>query len=313
VISAVLLAAAIPGVFWAGDPAAATELRSAGVERIYAPPGQNEAWQKQGIRVLPETELKGFTAVPPPKTQMRADVAAATSIPWVDANGWRYNRGLQRAFYSSLPRGSAALAAAEAHAYGVDAVVAPDAADLPAFRAMVAFLAKAGGQRLPVMANIGVMDDGSPTLGEVLNLLGRRNLLYRVLKESEKENAKGLDLVVRVGSKEFPAEAAQNPNDFAARVREKLTDEKRLLRIYNSYTVIGHLTGAGSKARLYLLNYGRNPAKDVHLRILGSYARVHVMDSTDPSLQHTDFSLHRGGTEFTIPAIQTYTIIDLEK
>jgi hypothetical protein len=293
-------------VFWAGDPASASELPAAGVKRIYAPPAQVEVWKKQGVTALPESSLKEYTTVPPPKTQMRNDVAAATSVPWVDANGWRYNRGQQRAFYSSLPPGSAGLAAAEAHAYGVDAVLAPDAADLPALRSMLAFLAKAGDQRLPVMANIGVVDDGSPALGEVLNLLGRRNLTYRVVKDK----APHLDLLVRLGSKDFPAEAAANPNDFAARVREKLTDDKRLLRVYGSYTVIGHLTGDASKGRLYLLNYGRNPARDVHFRVLGSYSRVRVLDSADPKLQHSDFSLHRGGTEFTIPVIQTYTIID---
>ena len=31
------------------------------------------------------------------------------------------------------------------------------------------------------MANIGIVDDGSPAMEEVLNMLTRRNLLYRVV------------------------------------------------------------------------------------------------------------------------------------
>ena len=143
-IAAVLLASAIPGVFWAGDPASASELPAAGVKRIYAPPAQVEVWKKQGVTALPESSLKEYTTVPPPKTQMRNDVAAATSVPWWMQTAGDTTAGSNEHSYSSLPPGSAGLAAAEAHAYGVDAVLAPDAADLPALRSMLAFLRRRG-------------------------------------------------------------------------------------------------------------------------------------------------------------------------
>ena len=42
------------------------------------------------------------------------DVASATRVPWVDANGWRFEREPARAYFYDAPAGSAALAAAEA-------------------------------------------------------------------------------------------------------------------------------------------------------------------------------------------------------
>ena len=48
---------------------------------------------------------------------------------------------------------------------------------------------------MPPIANIGVLDDGSPSLGEVMNLLSRRNLLYRVVTKPDSS----LDLNVKVG------------------------------------------------------------------------------------------------------------------
>lgn len=300
-----LLAAALPGIV-SSDPEIAQKL---GWKRVYAPAAAAEAFRKHGIAISPEADLNGYTKVPPPQTKMRMDVAAATSIPWIDANGWRFVRGLNRAYYADLPPGSALIAAAEAHAYGVDAVLAPHPTDLGALAPMMKFLESAPSDRLPPMANIGVVDDGTPLLGEVLNLLGRRNLLYRAVKDPDP----ALDLTVKVGTEAFPKAAAVNPNDFAARVREKLSDDKRLLRIYGTYTVIGYLTGNQKRARLYLINYAKRPVPDVHVRVLGAYRRVRALDATDPKLQATDFSLHQGGAEFTIPSLQTYTIVDLEK
>lgn len=311
-IAVLLLAAAVPGIFWS-DSGSAGKLLAAGITRVYAPDAAVDAFRKAGVEAQPESSLKEYTQIPAPQTKMRMDVGAATSVPWIDSNGWRFQRGLQhrvkRAFYRSLPPGTAALAAAEAHAYGADAVLAPDPADLNSLGSMIRFLQGAQDKRLPTMSNIAVVDDGSALLGEVLNLLGRRNLLYTVARDGGPKS----DLLVKVGTSDFPKAAAANPNDFAARVREKLSDEKRLLRIYGTYTVIGHLTGDAGKARLYLLNYARRPVKDVHVRVLGQYRRVTLKDSADSKLQAADFSSHRGGTEFTIPSLQTYSILDLEK
>src|SRR5262249_22097049 len=139
---------------------------------------------------------------------------------------------------------------------------------------------------LPAMANIGVVDDKSPQMDEVLNMLTRRNLLYRVVSAPDRK----LDLTVQLGSKDFPKESAVNPNDFAARVREKLGDDKRLVRLYGTSTVIAHLIGDGQHAQLYLLSYtrggggrgqggrgvggGGGGAQPIRVRLLGRYQPV---------------------------------------
>ena len=308
-IAVLLLAAAIPSIFTSEHPTNADNLHKAGIKRIYVPAANVDQWKSTGLEALPDTDLKAYTQVPPPAMKMRADVGAATSIPWIDSNGWRYRRGVTKTYYATLPPGSSPLAAAEAFAYGADSVLAPDSADLSAISSMLRFLQSIPPVDLPAMANIGVIDDGSPLLGEVLNLLTRRNLLYRIVKEKDSK----LDLVVQLGSEQFPKASAANPSDFAARVREKVSDEKRLLRVYNSSTVIGHLTGDKGRARLHLLNYARRPAKDVQIRILGEYSKVALRDSTDAQIKAMDISKHRGGTEFRIPSLQTYTIVDLEQ
>ena len=308
-IAALFLAAVIPSIFTSENPANSSDLVKAGIKRVYVPAANVGQWKSSGIEAVPDSELKDYTNVPAPGMKMRADRAAATSIPWVDSNGWRYRRGVKRAYYSNLPAGAAPLAAAEAYAYGAEAVLALDRADTTATAAMLRFLQSIPPVDLPAVADIGVIDDGSALLGEVLNLLTRRNLLYRVVPKKDPK----LELNVELGSEQFPKASAANPSDFAARVREKLSDEKRSLRVYNTSTVIGYLTGSGPRVRLHLLNYARRPAKDVHIRILGAYSKVRLLDSADAQMQAMDVSNHRGGTEFRVPSLQTYTVVDLEK
>src|SRR5262249_15853028 len=153
--------------------------------------------------------------------------------------------------YDKLPAGSAPLAAAEAFTFGADAILNPEAADVQQLSRMLRFLKSIEQPPLPVMANIGVVDDKSSAMDEVLNMLRRRNLLYGV----GGGRGRKLDGNVQLGTKDFPRESAQNPSDFAARVREKLDDDRRLVRLYGTSTIIAHLTGDGNRARLYLLNY----------------------------------------------------------
>src|SRR5205085_7854874 len=64
-----------------------------------------------------------------PRLAGRANVASATSRPWLDANGWRFLRNPQGKFYYELPAGKAALAAAEAFVYNADVLLKIDPAD----------------------------------------------------------------------------------------------------------------------------------------------------------------------------------------
>src|SRR5207244_2895907 len=78
----------------------------------------------------------------------------------------------------SAPR----LQAAGAFVYGADAVLKIDPADLESLGEMLAFVAQLPANDLPGVTDLAVVDDGSAPLGEVLNLLVRRNLLIRIVK-----------------------------------------------------------------------------------------------------------------------------------
>src|SRR5262245_12090798 len=178
-----LFAAAIgvlPGVWWPGGSQGAEQLKSAGIRRVYVPSAA--AWKADGLEIVPisEQERRQYQNVPKPGTRFEITLASATREPWVDSNSWRFERGVTKAFYNDLPPGSAPLAAAEAYAYGVEAILHAAPSDLPALGRMLTFLERLDRPRLPSLVNIGVIDNGSPALDEVLNLLGRRNLLYRV-------------------------------------------------------------------------------------------------------------------------------------
>ena len=55
-------------------------------------------------------ELAAFQTVPKPGVRFEPNAASATTAPWVDSNAWRYQRGLKKANYETLPAGSAPLA-----------------------------------------------------------------------------------------------------------------------------------------------------------------------------------------------------------
>jgi hypothetical protein len=263
-------------------------------------------------------DLSAFEEVPPPALRFRIDNARATRAPWVDSNAWRYFRGLSKANYAKLPAGSAPLAAAEAFMFDVDAVLNPDPKDLEPLAAMLEFLQARQQPAMPALANIEVVDDGAPAFGEILNLMTRRNLLYRVVPKAQGK----LDLTVQIGSKEFPAADAANPYEFAAKVRDKLGDDKRLIRLYGTQTTIARLTSDGTRARLCLLEYGaardRNMGggadQTLRVRLLGKYRPVKFAAfgaKADATL--TDVENPDGATEFWVPAFTTIAVIDLER
>lgn len=255
----------------------------------------------------PDTSTEGYEKVPAPNIKMRMNEASATTVPWIDSNASRFMRGLHKAYYDNLPPGTAALAAAEAHAWNVDAILNATPEDSAELNKMLAFIRQVGDPNLPVRANIGIIDDKSAEMPEVLNLLSRRNLLYKVVSAPDPK----LDLNIRIGSKQYPREAVTNPNDFAARVREQLTDDKRLIRLFNTYTVLVNLTGDTARSRLDLVNYSKRPAKDVRIRVLGRYKQVKLADATDASQTAKDIAVVDGATEFTVPLLARYAVVDL--
>jgi hypothetical protein len=265
------------------------------------------------IYVMPEKppDARAFQQVPGPGIRFRMNEAQATEAPWIDSNAWRIRRGLQKVAYPKLPAGAAALAAAEAFTYGVEAILNPDPADRQDLDSMLRFLKEQERPRLPAMANIAILDDRSPEIGEVLNMLTRRNLLYEVVSAPSRRH----DLTVRLGTKDFPRDAARNPSDFAARVRARLGDDKRLVRVFGSNTMIVHLTGDGTKARLYLLSYGRRrnqQSEEVRVRVLGRWRAPKVAAYAAPEAQLADVQTLPDATEFTVPLFRVLAIVDLE-
>lgn len=261
-------------------------------------------------------EAQGFVDVPAPGIRFIPNDSQATTAPWIDSNGWRFQRGIRKARYATLPDGSAPLAAAEAFAFDVEAILNPSAADVEALGTMLTFLRSQSQPALPAFANIGIQDDGSAEMGEVLNLLTRRNLLYRVVSG----NDRSLNLIVRLGTADFPQTLARNPHEFAARVRAKLGDDKRLVRVYGTSSVVAHLTGDSRRARLYLLSYsgssrmqGRN-LQPVRVRLLGRYEPTHVaVDNGPADAQLSDVDHPGNATEFSLPPFATLAIVDLAR
>jgi hypothetical protein len=258
-------------------------------------------------------EAATFVRVPPPQIEFRPATSQATAAPWIESNGSRFQRGIKKANYAKLPSGSAALAAAEAFTFDVEAIFNPDPADVESLGNMLQFLKALDQPALPDMANIGVVDDRSPELSEILNLLTRRNLLYRVVSAPDRS----LNLNVQLGSPEFPREAAADPSEFAARVRAKLGDDNRLVRLYGTSTVVAHLTGDEARARLYLLSYGGDRRQQrgqagIRVRLLGRYEPVgFAAFEAEPGATLTDVDHPGNTTEFSVPSFVTCATIDL--
>ncbi len=245
-----------------------------------------------------------------PRVTFHANEASATRAPWVDSNGWRYLRQPGGHFYCEAPGAAAAvLAAGEGFAYGVHVEVHTDDAGREPLAKMLAFLRDAKGEDFSPLVNIGFVDDGSAESGEFMNLLVRRNLLFRVVKQADPK----LDLTVTPGSAEYPKAEAVNPSLLAEKVRANLTDAKRLLRIYGSEVVVGRLVGNGSAVRFYLINYGaaRSPAHGLRIRILGTFTKQQAVQFDSGEMRLMDVSTGSGATEFTLPELKTFAMINL--
>ena len=254
------------------------------------------------ILLFKDQDITGAVKLAVPAVQYRMNVASATSAPWVNANGWLIQRSPGRKMFYDLPKGGAELALAEAHAYNADAIVKVAPEDADAFAKMNAFLQQLGPAG-PQVGNIAVTDDGSTQAGEGLNLLHRKNLLYRMVNGPDPK----ADLNIKVDK------SINNPLDFAADVREKLTDDKRLIRVYGSAVVLANLTSdGGGRMRLHLINYGKRPVDGLRIRLRGSYVvkGVSIYESAESKV--ADFTNRDGGTEFSLPRAGIYSVIDLE-
>ncbi len=233
--------------------------------------------------------------LPAPGVQYRANVASATSVPWIDSNVWQIERKPDATYFYDVP--NAALAMAEAYAYQAHAQV--HTAD-PA--GMLDFLHKIDKPAFPALVNLGVIDDGSDAAGEVLNLLARRNLLFRIVAKPDPK----LDLNLNPMK-----EGATDPFAYAQKVRQRLGDDKRLVRLYGTDVVIARLTGEAGKARLHLLNYSNRKVVGMRVRLKGRYAKGEVAAYQVDHPELADYTSAEGATEFTLSELGAYAVIDL--
>ena len=308
-MSFLLFLATLPSFYWAQPVETAPAVRKAGIERLCVPPEAAAAWQGAGFAATPfgEKERRACVLLRAPGVAGRAERASASNRPWVFANGWRFLRAGDGRFWSEVPARQSALAVAEAFVYRADLVLAIDPDGLEDVGRMLAFLSSVPETGLPPAADIAVQDDGSAQAGEVLNLMARGNLLFRVAREAAPDVA----LNVGIGSKEFPRKDAQDPGAFALSVRRRLTDEKRSLRLYGSEAVLGRLLRDPSRGRLHLLNYGGRPIEGLRVRLLGSWAPPEALVFGEGRTAVEDYMKGDGATEFSLPTLGPYAVIDL--
>jgi hypothetical protein len=304
-----LLLAPVTALYWPLTVESAPALRQAGIERLCVPPDQAEAWRKAGFSAVPMStaDLSSREQLPVPGIVPRVELASATRSPWIFASGWRILRKPRGKYAYDLPKGTAALAAAEAFVYGADAVLKIDPADLEALGAMLAFLAALPSVDLPPISDLGVVDDGSQPIGEVMNLLARRNLLFRALDAPSPE----FRINVKLGTKEYPEEEAADPSTLALKIRHQLGDEHRALRVYGSEVVVCRLTGDPSRVRLHLLNYGGREIEGLSLRLRGAHSEGEARIAGLGRAPLQELAVSEGATEFSVPRMGTYAVIDL--
>ena len=98
---------------------------------------------------------------------------------------------------------------------------------------------------------------------------------------------------------------------FALKIRRRLTDEQRALRIYGSEVVIGRLTGDAARIRLHVMNYGGREIEGLRVRLRGAYGTGDAYVEGAGRVPLQDHVVADGATEFSLPRLGTYAVIDL--
>lgn len=306
---AAFLVAAAPCLYWTQPIESRSALEATGIKRLCVAPEQADLWRQAGFEVTPTTpsDFASREALATPGITPRAGLASPTRSPWIVANGWRFMRSPDRKFSYDVPAGKGAMAAAEAFAYGADAAIRIDPGDLAAFGSMLTFLDGLPAVDLAPLADLAVVDDGSALTGEVMNLLARRNLLFRVVKAPSPD----VRINIAVGTPAYPAGEAADPSAFALKVRRQITDEQRSLRVFGSEVVIGRLTGDGSRLRLHLLNYGGREIEGLRVRVRGLYPQGEAYVAGSGRVALADHVATDGATEFSVTRLTTYAVVEV--
>ena len=302
---ALVLAFGIPNLFWEPGPETAGALAQAGIECPYVRPEKMAAWKAAWHCVMgadPSIPEK----VRVPGVQYRMNEASASRSPWIDSNGWMFQRLGRRIIVYDLPKGKAALGLAEAAMYNAEALMRIAPEDIKAYGEMTKFLKSLERVNLPERVNIGFQDDGTTMSGEMMNLMARKNLLFKLVKQPDPT----LDLNLKPEGK--------NPLQFAVSARQKLGDDKRLVRLYGSETTLIRFESGETRARLHLLNYANRKSEGLQVRVLGNWKNVtvHLAPSANEpasSSPAADLVVAGGVTEFTIPSLAMYAVVEMRQ
>jgi hypothetical protein len=308
--SLLALAISLPCLYWTQGIESRAMLEAAGIKRICVPPDRADAWRAAGFSAtaVADADVASREPLPPPGITARPAVASPTRSPWMVTNGWRVMRRPTAKYAYSVAAGKGAIAAAEAFAYGADALLTIDPADLDAVGATLAFLEKVPPVDLPALADFAVVDDGTPLTRELMNQLVRRNLLFDVVRAPSTRYR----INVVIGTTEYPREDAADPGSFALKIRRQLTDEQRTLRIYGSEVVVGRLVGDAGRIRLHLINYGGREIEGLRIRLRGAYRQGEALVAGAGRVAPTDHVVAGGVTELSLPRLGTYAVIDLQ-
>jgi hypothetical protein len=303
------LVAVLPVFFWPGANSIAPLLHQAGISQIAVPPDKADTWKSEKGLKVDVVDLDKAVKLPMPGVDYRTTEATASHVPWVNSNGWRFMRQPDGRFSYDVKGNAAGLAAAEAFSFGSDAVIQTDQAGLTPLAAMLKFLSSLPSRKGPVLADFGFIDHGSGLDAEVMNVLVRDSLLFRVVRA----NDPNLKLTVDLGSKDY---SSKDVDVLEHQIRANLGDDRRFIRIYGTSVVVAHVTGEPGNLRLHFLNYGSARGTEVgafRVRVLGAYQKAQLRSFNRPGVELADFSQGHGATEFTVPGLETYAVVDLTR
>jgi hypothetical protein len=288
-------------------------------------------------------------------------VASRSAQPWIDSNaalvriaGRPDVRPLLT--YSWTPIGLAEadegpalenylVAIAEAGSFGADLVLplherfqrrillgdALARRDWDQIQRYVAFYAGDPVDRYEAIASIGVVTDAPMAWFEVMNLLARHNLAFRILAPKQLPTLEDPSLKMLLVLGDPPAEqqpalaaferkgglvrivsAPQDPNRLALDVRRQLGPDRRVIDVFNGITVIAApYAGKDGSVLVTLVNYAHLPLP-VQLRVPGVFSAVHYESpeakTTSVAHEHRD-----GSTEFLLPSVRVSARVFLKK
>ena len=259
-------------------------------------------------------------ALEPPGVNRQIAVASPTQRPWMDASGWRFLRAAAAAGYStSCPPGRGPLAAAEAHLHGADALCRSTLRDLPAV-AQDAAPSCARSRRCPgpTWPRSRWWTTGPSWSGEVMNLLSRRNLLWRPGAEGRGPATPPARVAGSRCASGAPPSRRRPPRIPASWPRADPAAASAttgaLLRVYGSEAVLCRLQGdrAGTLAPV-AAELRQRRREGVRVRIRGGYPRGTAVTDRTGSRAPIDQTSTGDTTELTVPPFALWAVVDLQR